>query len=347
MSFPNLMQYVYQTSDFLTAGGNVIPPNEQGGTAAGAPPYAMTLLKEAQTRPIVILDDDTNFEEFDVGDGEVGGTGRQELATGVTMNGTFYPAGTSVIINFSMTTADGFVGYSVTLGGTNTNFNPTTVFITTQPMIPGQQYVFTQAENTAGTGGIPYAEFACFVAGAMILTPNGPMKVEKLAVGDLVNTRDHGPQPIRWIGQRLVPGVGKLAPVRIAAGTLGATADLELSPNHRVLVEGGAASLFTGEDGVLVAIKHLLNGRTVRRLPRGFVTYYHFMFDKHDIVEANGCAVESFLVGGQLSDLLDPDQLAELTALFPELAGGTQPPSSRICRPEATGREVRVFAQSM
>ncbi|WP_305884600.1 Hint domain-containing protein, partial [Limimaricola litoreus] len=42
----------------------------------------------------------------------------------------------------------------------------------------------------------------CFTAGTRIATPFGPRRAEDLAVGDLVLTRDHGPQPLRWTGSR-------------------------------------------------------------------------------------------------------------------------------------------------
>jgi len=48
----------------------------------------------------------------------------------------------------------------------------------------------------------------CFTPGARILTPQGERAIETLKVGDLVVTRDNGPQLIRWIGRRTVEGRG-------------------------------------------------------------------------------------------------------------------------------------------
>src|SRR5690606_26001535 len=42
----------------------------------------------------------------------------------------------------------------------------------------------------------------CFCRGTLILTDQGEVAVEKLRAGDIVMTRDHGPQPIEWIGSR-------------------------------------------------------------------------------------------------------------------------------------------------
>ena len=66
---------------------------------------------------------------------------------------------------------------------------------------------------------------AWFVAGSMIETPKGLRKVQQIAPGDWVCTKDHGPQPVRWVGKTKVSGKGKRAPVRIAKGQFGATSN--------------------------------------------------------------------------------------------------------------------------
>jgi hypothetical protein len=133
----------------------------------------------------------------------------------------------------------------------------------------------------------------CFTPGAMIRTPEGERPVESLQVGDLVITRDHGAQPIRWVGQRTLPGFGPFAPICFAAEALGSDRPLRVSPQHRMLVRGWRAELFAGETEVLVAAVHLVNGRSVVRAPCPEVTYVHFMLDRHEIVLAEGAETES------------------------------------------------------
>jgi len=68
--------------------------------------------------------------------------------------------------------------------------------------------------------GVP----VCFTPGTLIATPAGPRPIETLAVGDLVDTADDGPQPIRWIGRRgyaFPPTPEKHKPIQIKAGALG------------------------------------------------------------------------------------------------------------------------------
>lgn len=177
-------------------------------------------------------------------------------------------------------------------------------------------------ESTNGetdTGFVTIATVPCFVAGTLIQTESGQSRVEALRPGDLVWTMDRGLQPLRWIGQRTVAATGHLAPVRVAAGTFGDHANLMLSPQHRILVRDPLADLVFGTPEVLVAAKHLVNGRTVQTIEGGSVTYVHLLFDQHEIVMANGLATESFLPGPQTVDAFEDDILEEIGVLFPDL----------------------------
>lgn len=54
-----------------------------------------------------------------------------------------------------------------------------------------------------GAGNLTQDAFiTCFVQGSQIETSQGALDVARLSVGDLVQTMDHGLQPIRWIGGR-------------------------------------------------------------------------------------------------------------------------------------------------
>ena len=64
---------------------------------------------------------------------------------------------------------------------------------------------------------------ACYAAGTRIVTARGEVKVEDLAVGDIVRTRFAGLAPIKWIGHRRIdcrrhPDPQQVWPVRIVAG---------------------------------------------------------------------------------------------------------------------------------
>ncbi len=159
----------------------------------------------------------------------------------------------------------------------------------------------------------------CFTAGTKIATSGGARDVADLKPGDMVVTRDNGLQPIRWVGQRTVPALGSLAPIRFESGVLGNGKPLLVSPQHRVLIQGPQASLMFGEGEVLASAKHLTNGGSIVQQAGGEVTYVHIMFDRHEIVYAEGAATESFYPGDTGLDAVEAEAREELFTLFPEL----------------------------
>lgn len=178
----------------------------------------------------------------------------------------------------------------------------------------------------------------CFTPGTLITTPEGPVPVERLRPGDLVETLDHGPQPLRWVGARTVEGMGRFAPIRIAAGALGNRRALCLSPQHRVLLRDWRAELWFGSSAVFVAARHLVNGGSVRAAPVSRVTYLHLAFDRHEAVFAEGLTCESLHLGPMSLAAMDGAQRAELMALFPELATGWPGETAHPClRPWEVG----------
>lgn len=180
--------------------------------------------------------------------------------------------------------------------------------------------VFTYTVSGGGqtaTGLVKVDAIPCFVAGTLILTPEGERAVESLRPGDLVLTRDDGPQPLRWIGTRRVEASGLLAPIDICPGTFGSHGRLLVSPQHRILIRDSLAELLFGEAEVLVAAKDLVNGTSVRRREGGTVDYIHILFDRHQLVTASGLATESFLPGSQTSRMFSPETLAEIGAALP------------------------------
>lgn len=189
-----------------------------------------------------------------------------------------------------------------------------------------------------------YSDFVvCFATGTRIETATGPCPVERLRPGDLVRTRDHGLQPVRWIGGRTVEGTGKLAPVRIGAGALGPHDTVLVSPQHKVLVTGWRAELFFGKPEVLVAARHLVDGHRIRRAPRPMVGYWHVLLDQHEILWANGLAAESLLPAPYTLASLDEETRAELLAIFPDMAGMWGLGAWQTARPVLSRREAHML----
>lgn len=157
----------------------------------------------------------------------------------------------------------------------------------------------------------------CFVAGTQILTPDGWQSVCALRVGDLVETLDHGAQPILWRQHRTVSGKGPFAPIRLPAGLAGNEADLFLSPQHRVLLSHPRAEMLFSSPDVLIQSQHLQALPGVSRAPCDEVTYVHLLFAQHEILCAHGAAVESLHLGPYTVDrLLGPDR-GQVETLLP------------------------------
>ncbi|MCV3272677.1 Hint domain-containing protein [Roseobacter sinensis] len=180
---------------------------------------------------------------------------------------------------------------------------------------------------------------ACFTAGTPLRTPRGEVPVDRLAVGDLVETLDHGPRSIRWIGRRTVPGRGAQTPVTFLPGTIGNREVLRVSPQHRVLLSGWKCELLFDVPQVLCAAKHLCDGDRIFTAPCDAVTYFHVMFDAHEVVFAHGALLESFYAGDHILDA-DRETHAEIMALFPELAATRLP---RAARPIVKAFEARTL----
>ncbi|MFX0543461.1 Hint domain-containing protein [Roseovarius sp. S4756] len=192
---------------------------------------------------------------------------------------------------------------------------------------------FSNTDDTAGglSGNFAMADgtvvnfseienIICFTLGTRILTPHGERAIETLRKGDMVITRDRGPQPIRWMGRRTVKGLGNQAPIAVNSTVMdGARRPLLVSPQHRLLFTDYKAELLFGYDEVLVAAKHLVDGIDVRVAEREKVTYFHMMFDQHEIVYAEGAATESFHAGDVGLAAISDQAREEMFNIFPEL----------------------------
>jgi hypothetical protein len=172
----------------------------------------------------------------------------------------------------------------------------------------------------------------CLTQGTLIDTPDGDRKIEDLAIGDRVRTYDNGVQPIRMIHRRVLAGPEfkeqrKLWPVCLRAGSLGfglPRRDLYVSPQHRMLYSHIRISLLFGDNAVFVRAKSLAASfeDVFVDSTRDTVTYFHLVFDRHEVIYAEGAPTESFHPGPEGLANLDADARVELFTLFPELRYG-------------------------
>lgn len=299
-----------------------------------------------------VNDDDTEFTDdstmlFDP----------QLLAQGIDSDGDGiedYAAGSNVEILYSYTVSgsDGSVITVYAVGAGANYLNDDFIgILSSQPLKPGVTYTVTDYDPLVD---IQYSNVApfCFGRGTLITTEHGKMPVENLQQGDLVMTRDHGLQPIRWTGHRSftaaeLAGHPNFCPIRIRAGALAPgrpERDLIVSPQHRVLVKSRIAHRMFGTDEVLIAAKHLLAVRGIEEASDlDGVDYFHILFDDHEVVLSNGAETESLHPGPQALKSVGAAGVAEILALFPELAdyGATRD----IARVAPIGRKSRRLAE--
>ncbi|GAA6207333.1 hypothetical protein NBRC116601_06260 [Cognatishimia sp. WU-CL00825] len=167
----------------------------------------------------------------------------------------------------------------------------------------------------------------CFTPGSQIATELGLKNVEDIEVGDRIITRDHGSQPVRWVGRRDLtkPELIKspfLRPILIQAGALGADLphkDMLVSPNHRILISDQKAQMLLGDSEVLVAAKHLVGSEGITRADVSEISYIHLLCDRHEILWSDGIWSESFQPGQHAMAGLNAPQRSEIYTLFPEL----------------------------
>ncbi|MEX3016756.1 Hint domain-containing protein [Gymnodinialimonas hymeniacidonis] len=138
----------------------------------------------------------------------------------------------------------------------------------------------------------------CLMEGTMIQTERGEVAIEYLRPDDIIWTKDKGWQAIRLVTfERMVftHRDDPAKPILIPSGALGSgmpKVDLITSPQHRIL----QILPRTGEEILVPAVK-LIGENGIRRM-RGKrrVHYLNIVLERHSIIQASGCWVESMLI---------------------------------------------------
>lgn len=311
---PDYTIHILDESD-MTIVGAVLDGETQGD---GSHMLGATItLNTSVWTPIEVSDNDDNFQDSD---------SSQTLNGAQVIDGVLYADGAVVEAEYGLTLSDGTNTWEVVAFNVN-NSSPAygtvegLAFIGGPGGFPprGIPLEVTQTREGPNYVATEYATPVCFVAGTRIMTPRGEKAVETLRPGDRVITRDRGAQALSWVGQRSMQADRRFAPVEIATGALNNARALYVSPQHRMLLTDWRAELLFGEPEVLVPALHLINDTTIRQCLGGFVTYVHLMFDRHEIVFAEGAPSESFYPGAVAMNALDAAVQEELLTLFPEL----------------------------
>lgn len=258
----------------------------------------------------------------------------------------------SAIIDGSMVSLDGgqtFQSYEYLGHGTHSSTQDTGEFI----RVDGQVYAYNPDNPTAklktGNWGITEEDLnpappPCFVSGTLIRTPKGEVPVEALQAGDFVNTLSGRCSPILWRGNsRVSPSMQKRDPalraVHIGKGAVGNERSLEISQQHRLLIQGYRSELWFGEPEILVPAKALLHSDHVSLCSSdNEIQYHHILLGGHEVVFSNGIPSESLFLGDQLNQ----SYAREIETLFPEL-WRQRYNHSKAAKPIVRFREAQVL----
>ena len=188
-----------------------------------------------------------------------------------------------------------------------------------------------------GNGGTDIV--LCLKQGTRIKIIAGWQTVERVKVGDVVIAASGQQRLVQWVGRRQVnlrehPCPQKVCPVRVVQNAFGygvPSSDVLLSPDHAVFV-----------DDVLIPVKYLANGSSIRQeFHHSEITYYHVELDRHDVLVADGLAVESYLDTGGRSAFVNGGCI---TSLHPDF--NVRAWEANGCAPlVVTGRIVDLVRQ--
>lgn len=214
----------------------------------------------------------------------------------------------------------------------------------------------TGLEGTFATGFDPRLTVEFAVSGiaqaSVIDTTRGQVLARDLRVGDRVITRDHGAQPLRWLGASTVVYPGPVVPdvqrpVRIRAGALStseAAGNLVLAPGQRLLLRGAMNTLYFGTDEVLVRAGDLTHLDGVDFVPREVGRWTHLLLDRHEMIRVNGIWMESFSPDLWSIRVGHPDEWEAITDALPRLRFESGQAAYAENRLSLDAREARLLA---
>jgi hypothetical protein len=326
---PIFFMDIWSGSD-LGMGGNslgvIFPVFQNGGT----------FTVQADADNMAVNDDDPDFEDDGsvIGPSEIPDLGAiQSLAQDLFIDGSLFgtagqlvfAAATSSVTN-TTTGESGELIYVTLNDGTGSTF---VGFASTIQMSIGDQITVGPGSFIASA---PYDDLVCFTDDAILAVKGGTKPIAALEKGDLVKTRDNGFQPVQVIAKRTLTlfelsAHPQLWPIEIspqAPGFETLTAPLTVSPQHRFVHKSPHAHLFFGMSEVLIPAKAFLGQPGVRRVePTSSLTYYHLIFDRHEVIFSNGVPTESLHLNDRTLLSLGAQSVRdEIAVLFPELTNG-------------------------
>jgi hypothetical protein len=101
---------------------------------------------------------------------------------------------------------------------------------------------------------------------------------------------------------------------------LGNAGDLIVSQHHRMFLYQRKRKAGVATAELLVQAKHLVDGERVFIREGGFVDYFSLVFDRHEIIYAEGVPAESLMVNDATLNRLPPELSEDVKRRFPGLS---------------------------
>jgi len=171
--------------------------------------------------------------------------------------------------------------------------------------------------------------FGAFAHGVLVQTAEGPVAVEDLVPGMVLDCAGGGTSRLLWKGAiTLVPGAPSLAdqPDRLyrvmpdAFGLARPVQDQTFGPHARRFDRDAKLRASLGTDAVLVPLAALADGTTVIEVtPVSATRVYHLACESHETILAAGLEVESYHPGPEAPYSLSEEMMQHFMAFFPHL----------------------------
>ncbi|MDE3027518.1 MAG: Hint domain-containing protein [Paracoccaceae bacterium] len=163
--------------------------------------------------------------------------------------------------------------------------------------------------------------FNAIARSTLITTTNGPVAVEDLQPGDLIETAETGPEPLLWIGNLMFYPLRDDQPlrtdplVRLTADAMGFGRPMQ------DLLLGTGARVWSRRDNDFVEPSALADGESIFELaPVAPITVYHLCLSGPRTILANGVALQTYQPDPTLLRNLTPEMRALFLSLFPNAA---------------------------
>lgn len=199
----------------------------------------------------------------------------------------------------------------------------------------------------------PGFEASCgaFAHGTLIATDSGPVAIEDLLPGTMIQTRDADFQRLDWIGSiTLVPHTSdtRVAPAKLTRITENSVGlgkperDIVFGPHARILRRNPVCQSLFGTDAAFAPVNAFIDGVSIIEVaPVSPVRVFHLGLDGQHVIFANGLEVESFHPGRSDATGVPPMLMSLFFEMFPWINNLNDFGQMRV--PRLSGDDIRAL----